>query len=151
MLTHICIFIFAIIPSSTLLILIGKYHMEKPPGLQTILDLLVSDSVTLFHAFNLSTALVFCLIEIASIHSQVPFIWAQLVQFLFTNCLVLFLASLQVRGTYIYIFFLVSYRTASRRSSRGLSKGNICAGVVQAVIVISQTDLLRTNLLVGLS
>ena len=70
--------------------------MEKPPGLQTILDLLVSDSVTLFHAFNVSTALVFCLIEIASIHGQVPFICAQMVQFLFTNCLVLFLASLQV-------------------------------------------------------
>ena len=86
---HFPIFVFTIIPSTSLLKLIAKYHKEKPPGLQTILDLMVLDSVNLFHAFNASTALVFFIIEMANFY-------AQLIQLLFSNCLVLFLASLQV-------------------------------------------------------
>ena len=93
---HLIIFVFAIIPSTILLNLIAKYHKEKPPGLQTILDLMVLDSVNLFHAFNASTALVFFIIEMANFYGQVSFPIAQLIQLLFSNCLVLFLASLQV-------------------------------------------------------
>ena len=93
---HLPIFVFTIIPSTTLLNLIAKYHKEKPPGLQTMLYLMVFDSVNLFHAFNASTALVFFIIEMANFYGQVSFPIAQLIQLLFSNCLVLFLASLQV-------------------------------------------------------
>ena len=93
---HLIIFVFAIIPSTILLNLIAKYHKEKPPGLQTILDLMFIDSVNLFHIFNASTTLVFFIENLAKFYGQVSFPIAQLVYFLLGNCVALFLASLQV-------------------------------------------------------
>ena len=42
----------------------------------------------IFHAFNASTALVFFIIEMANFYGQVSFPIAQLIQLLFSNCLV---------------------------------------------------------------
>ena len=93
---HLIIFVFAIIPSTILLNLIAKYHKEKPPGLQTILDLMFIDSVNLFHTFNASTTLVFFIENLAKFYGKVSFPIAQLGYFLLDNCVALFFASLQV-------------------------------------------------------
>ena len=86
-------FITWFIPSTILLILISKYHKEKSPGLQTILDLLIVDSVHLFLLFN-----VMSLLTKAFITFELPlsFASAQLIFSGVTNSLALFLASLQV-------------------------------------------------------
>ena len=61
----------SLIPSAILLLLIRKYHREKPPGLQTILDLLIIDSVNLFLIFNAVDLVVFLNVTI-HLHEHLP-------------------------------------------------------------------------------
>ena len=91
----VCAFLVWFVPSNLLLIIIGKYHKEKSPGLQTILDLLIVDSVHLFLVFNIATAIVFVFLT-PNFHDYLPLILAQLLFFVTSNSLVAFLASLQV-------------------------------------------------------
>ena len=85
----------SLIPSAILLLLIRKYHREKPPGLQTILDLLIIDSVNLFLIFNAVDLVVFLNVTI-HLHEHLPLEVTQILFFFITNSAVLFLASLQI-------------------------------------------------------
>ena len=82
------------IPSNLLLTLIRKYHNEKSPGLQTILDFLIVDSVHLFLFFNALTVILFAFATFV-LHDFYPLILAHLVYYVFSNSQVAFLASLQ--------------------------------------------------------
>ena len=91
----VCAFLVWFVPSNLLLIFIGKYHREKSPGLQTILDLLIVDAVHLFLVFNTVTLIVFVFMT-SNLHDYLPLILAHLLLFATSNSLVAFLASLQV-------------------------------------------------------
>ena len=82
------------IPSNLLLTLIRKYHNEKSPGLQTILDFLIVDSVHLFLFFNAFTVVLFAFATF-HLHDFYPHTLAYLVYYVFSNSQVAFLASLQ--------------------------------------------------------
>jgi len=83
------------IPSNLLLTLIRKYHNEKSPGLQTILDFLIVDSVHLFLFFNALSVIVF-IFATFDLRDFFPLILVHLVYYVASNSLVAFLASLQV-------------------------------------------------------
>ena len=88
-------FLASFIPSIILMLLIRKYHNEKCPGLQTIFDLLIIDSVDLFMLAN-TLSILFFMNTTFSIHKYMPDVINKLIYYLISNSLVLFLASLQV-------------------------------------------------------
>ena len=91
----VCAFTTWFVPSTILMVLIRKYHKEKSPGLQTILDLLIVDSANLFLIFNFISLLIFAYLTF-ELHNYVPLVLTQLTFLLITNSVVLFLASLQI-------------------------------------------------------
>ena len=93
LIVSICAIMTSFIASTILLVLIGKYHKEKSPGMQTILDLLIIDSVFLFLLFNVMSVLVF---QVVAFKLHLSFVFAQIMSFGVTNSVTLFLASLQV-------------------------------------------------------
>ena len=82
------------IPSFILMLLIRKYHKEKPPGLQTILDLLIVDSANLFLFFN-AISVIFFASSTFELHNIFPVALSLTLFYLLSNSLVLFLTSLQ--------------------------------------------------------
>ena len=91
----VCAFTTWFVPSTILMVLIRKYHKEKSPGLQTILDLLIVDSANLFLIFNFTSSLAFAYVTF-ELHHYIPLVLTQLTFLLITNSVVLFLASLQI-------------------------------------------------------
>ena len=92
---RLCAFLTWFVPSNLLVTLIGKYHNEKSPGRQTILDLLIVDSVHFFLFFNAVSAIVFVFLTF-DLPNFFPLVLAPLVYYATSNSLVAFLASLQV-------------------------------------------------------
>ena len=84
------------IPSTILLLLIRKYHKDKAPGLQTILDLLIVDSSNLFVVQNACMATIVFATVAVDIQYHLSFVSGQLIFLLGSNSMTLFLASLQV-------------------------------------------------------
>ena len=91
----VCAFVVWFVPSNLILIFIGKYHKEKSPGLQTILDLLIVDSVHLFLVCNAVSVVVFNFVTF-DLHDYLPLTLAYLLFYVASNSIVAFLASLQV-------------------------------------------------------
>ena len=99
----VCAFVVWFVPSNLILIFIGKYHKEKSPGLQTILDLLIVDSVHLFLVCNAVSVVVFNFVTF-ELHDYLPLTLAYLLFYVASNSIVVFLASLQVTHVVKTIF-----------------------------------------------
>ena len=75
------------------LALIFKYVQAKPPGQQTVLDLLIMDSARIWIFFNAVTnTLIFC----GLIYGHFGYSTAQVMLFIFSNVTILLFASVQV-------------------------------------------------------
>ena len=98
----------ACIVSIIIRVIIYNYLKKKPPGLQSVLDLLIIDLVRV-QMFNY--AFFMCFLFIGILHGQLPFLTAQLIIFILQNsdvyvlglfqCFLVIKAVLIFRGSWI--------------------------------------------------